>query len=150
MAAGRGPRRSRCWPVDAMAIDYGVLKGIHMSCAVVTYALFVVRGLWRFDDSPRADVRWVRVAPHLIDTVLLASALGMAWTLVRFPAMHPFLLTKLLSVCAYIALGMVALRFGRTRRVRLVAWFGAQAVFLYIVGVAISKSPSLTLLGRIQ
>ncbi len=133
-----------------MSIDYGVLKGIHMTCAVATYALFVLRGVWRFGGSDRAGARWVRVAPHAIDTVLLASALGMAWTLARFPAMHPFLLAKFLAVCVYIALGMVAFRFGRSPRIRLAAWIGAQAVFLYIVGVAISKSPSLTLLGSVQ
>ena len=132
-----------------MSIDYGALKGIHMSCAVATYALFVLRGLWRFGGSARAGARWVKVAPHVIDTVLLTSALGMAWTLARFPAMHPFLLAKFVAVCVYIGLGMLAFRFGRTPRIRLAAWIGAQAVFLYILGVAISKSPSLTLLGRI-
>lgn len=133
----------------AMAIDYGVLKWVHMSCALATYVLFVLRGIWRFGGSDRAGARWVRVAPHAIDTVLLLSALGMAWTLARFPAMHPFLLAKFLAVCGYIALGMVAFRFGRTPRIRLAAWVGAQAVFFYIVGVAITKSPTLTLLGRV-
>jgi len=132
-----------------VSIDYGLLKLLHVGCAIATYALFLLRGIWRFGASPRAGARWVRVAPHAIDTVLLASALGMAWTLVPFPAMHPFLLAKVLAVCAYIALGMVAFRLGRTRRVRLAAWIGAQLVFMYIVGVAVTKSPSLALVGRI-
>jgi len=43
----------------------------------------------------------------------------------------------------YIGLGMMALRFGKTRRARVSAWIAAQLVFLYIVLVAVTKNPTL-------
>lgn len=129
-------------------MEYAVLKAVHVGCVATSYALFVARGVGRFTDAPWATQRWTRVAPHVVDTLLLISALAMATTLARFPAMHTFLLTKALALVTYIALGLVAFRFGRTRPVRVTAWVGAQAVFFYLVGVAITKSPTLTLLER--
>lgn len=35
---------------------------------------------------------------------------------------------------------MIALRRGKTKRIRVVAWLAAQGVFLYIVAVAVTKS----------
>jgi uncharacterized membrane protein SirB2 len=127
-------------------MSYGVLKTVHMTCAMASFGLFVVRGIWRFGDSPKAGQRWVKVVPHVIDTTLLATALTMAWTLAPFPAMHPFLLTKVLAVMGYILLGMLAFRWARTRREAITAWVAAQLLFFYIVCVAVTKSPSLTLL----
>ena len=133
-----------------MALDYATLKLLHVTCAVATGSLFVLRGVWRFTDSVYARAGWVKVVPHVIDTVLLASAAGMAWTLASVPTMRAFLLTKAVALCGYILLGLIAFRFGRTGRVRLAAWIGAQAMFIYLVGVAITKSPTLTLLGSLS
>ncbi len=126
-------------------MSYGLLKTVHMSCAMASFGLFVVRGIWRFGDSPRLRQRWVKVVPHVIDTLLLASALTMAWTLAPYPSMHPFLFTKVLAVTGYILLGTWAFRWARTRQEAIAAWIAAQLLFFYIVGVAVTKSPSLTL-----
>ena len=32
-------------------------------------------------DSSRLSARWVRITPHVNDTVLLASGIALAWTL---------------------------------------------------------------------
>jgi uncharacterized membrane protein SirB2 len=45
----------------------------------------------------------------------------------------------------YIGLGMLAFRFGKTREMRLTAWLSAQAVFFYVVAVAITHDPLLSL-----
>ncbi len=114
-----------------------------MSCALASFSLFVLRGLWRFGSLTASEAHWVRVAPHVIDTVLLASALGLAANLVAYPALHGFLAAKVGGVIAYILLGMTAFRWGTSRGRRLAAWFGAQVVFFYILGVALTKSPTL-------
>lgn len=117
-----------------------------MSFALASFCLFVLRGLWRFGALPAKDGRWVRVAPHVVDTLLLATAVMLASHLAPYPASHGFLAAKVIGVVVYILLGMTAFRWGRTQRQRIAAWFVAHAVFLYIVGVAVTKSPTLTLL----
>ncbi|MGE0559225.1 MAG: SirB2 family protein [Burkholderiales bacterium] len=122
-------------------IDYQVLKLVHVSCVAVSYALFVLRGAWMIRESPLLGRRWVRVVPHVVDTMLLASAVAMAVTIRQYPFVAGWLTAKLLALACYIGLGMIALKRGRTRRIRIAAWMAAQAVFFYIVAVAMTRSP---------
>jgi len=92
-------------------------------------------------DSPLLRVRWVRVLPHVVDTGLLASAVAMAIMTRQYPLVAGWLTVKVLALVCYIGLGMIALRFGRTRGERLTAWVGAQLVFFYIVAVALTHDP---------
>lgn len=122
-------------------IDYQVLKLVHVGCVAVSYALFVLRGAWMIRESPWLGRRWVRVVPHVVDTALLASAVAMAMTIRQYPFVVGWLTAKLLALVCYIGLGMVALKRGRTRRIRIAAWMAAQAVFFYIVAVAVTRNP---------
>jgi uncharacterized membrane protein SirB2 len=122
-------------------IDYTTLKLIHISCVATSYMLFVVRGVWMLRQSPLLQQRWVRVAPHVVDTVLLASAIVMAITIRQYPLVAGWLTAKVVALLFYIGLGMMAFRFGRSRGQRLAAWLAAQAVFFYIVAVALVRDP---------
>lgn len=126
-------------------MSYTLLKTIHMATAAVSYLLFVLRGIWRFSGSPLAARRWTRVVPHVNDTVLLLAAVAMAAQLVHYPGYHAFLAAKLGGLVVYIALGMLAFRWTPTPRAGIAAWVAAQAVFFYIVAVAITKAPGLGL-----
>ncbi|MDY0965492.1 SirB2 family protein [Massilia sp. CFBP9026] len=122
-------------------MSYYALKHIHMTFAVLSGALFLVRGLWMLADSRRLEQRWVRIAPHVIDTLLLGSAIGLAVWSSQYPGQSPWLTAKLVALVAYIGLGTVALKRGRTRQVRALAFVGALACFAYILAVAVTKNP---------
>ncbi len=124
-----------------MSIEYATLKLIHVTCVVASYTLFFVRGVSMLRDSPLLRAPWIRVAPHVIDTVLLGSAIALAVMLRQYPLAVGWLTAKLLALLCYIGLGMIALRFGRTRAGRLLAWLAAQCVFFYIVAVALTRNP---------
>jgi len=85
--------------------------------------------------------RWVRITPHVIDTVLLASAIGLALILEQYPFVHDWLTAKVLGLIAYILLGSIALRYGPNKLIRVVAWVAALAMFGYIVSVALTHTP---------
>lgn len=125
--------------------DYLTLKAIHVTCAALSIGGYVLRGLWMLQGSPLLHQRWVRVVPHVVDTVLLASAIGMLVLLRLYPWDQAWLLAKLLALVAYIVVGAIGLRYGRTRRVRAGAWAAAIVIFGYIVAVALTKSPVLGL-----
>lgn len=120
---------------------YTLLKHVHMTSAAISIAGFVLRGLWMLADSPMLGRRWVRVLPHVIDTLLLASAITLAFMLRAAPGYDGWLTAKVLGLLAYIALGTVALKRGRTRGRRAAAWVAAIVVFGYIVSVAYTKDP---------
>ena len=122
------------------------LHYLHMSCAFVSIAGFFTRGLWMITASPLSHHRLTRVLPHLVDTLLLASAIGMLLIWRVSPLAQDWLLAKVLALLLYIALGMVAFRFASSVRGKVVAWLAALATAGYIVSVAFSKSP-LGMLG---
>ncbi|MDH4274902.1 MAG: SirB2 family protein [Gammaproteobacteria bacterium] len=118
------------------------LKSIHVFTVILSGGLFVLRGWWQWTSSPQRDRRWVRILPHTNDTLLLVSALLLAWRIQQYPFVDTWLTAKVVALVAYIALGMIAMHYGRTRGQRALAWCTAVGVYVYIVGVAISKSPA--------
>lgn len=117
------------------------IKLVHISCVGLSYTLFFLRGIWMLRGSALLQRRWVRVAPHVIDTLLLTSAITLAVQLGISPLAAPWLMSKIIALLLYIALGMVAIRHGKTRTIRLSAWLAAQAVFFYIVATALTHDP---------
>ena len=122
-------------------MSFTLLKTIHVSCASISITLFFLRGIWSFNGSPIMRQRWVRFTPHVIDTLLLASALGLAYTIGQYPFVNSWLTAKIFALMLYIVLGSVALKHGKTRAIRVFAWLAAIAVFAYIVLVAITHNP---------
>lgn len=120
---------------------YFALKHLHLTTVVLSFALFTLRGIWMLIDSPWLQQRWVRITPHVIDTVLLASAIGLALILEQYPFVHGWLTAKVLGLIAYIILGSIALRYGPTKSIRASAWVAALVMFGYIVSVALTHTP---------
>ncbi|MFC5497894.1 SirB2 family protein [Caenimonas terrae] len=122
-------------------MDYVALKTVHQAAVALSIAGFFARGLGSLLGAAWVGSRPAKTLPHVVDTVLLASALLLAWTLRLNPMQAPWLLAKIAGLLGYIALGMVALKPGRPAPVRAVAWVGALVTFGWIVSVAITKDP---------
>lgn len=117
------------------------MKMIHLACVGLSFAGFFLRGIWMLRGSEMLRRRWVRITPQVVDTLLLASAVVLAVQLRLSPLAQPWLTTKIIALFVYIGVGLVALRLGRSRGVRLLAWVSGLVLFLYIVSVALSRSP---------
>ena len=125
---------------------YLAVKYLHVTCVIVSITGFFLRGWLTFANSPVMNQRWLKWAPHVNDTLLLAAAIGLAAMSGQYPLADSWLTAKIVGLLAYILLGMVALKAGRSRGVRIVAWLGALAVFGYVVSVALSRNPAGLLL----
>ena len=122
-------------------MDYFFLKHLHMGFAGLSGGFFLLRGVWMLADSPLLHKRWVRTLPHVVDTLLLSSAVALAVWSSQYPFVQGWLTAKVLALLAYIVLGTIALKRGSTKAIRTVAYVAALLVFMYIVGVATSKNP---------
>ena len=122
-------------------MTYLVLKYLHITCVVLSGLGFFLRGLWMLSESALLKQRWVRVVPHVVDTVLLGSAITMLVISAQLPFAQGWLTAKLIGLVVYIMFGMMALKRGRTRKVRAVFFVAALAAFAYIVSVALTRSP---------
>lgn len=121
-----------------------ILK-IHMLTVLLSISGFIFRGFLLFSGSSMMKKKWIKIAPHVNDTILLVSAITLIFQNSLFPTEQPWLMAKIIGLLVYIGLGMVAFRFGKTRTQRMLAWLGAIAVFAYIYGLAVTKQVSLGL-----
>lgn len=119
---------------------YQTLKLVHVSTVILTILGFMLRGYWMMTGSPRLNFRVTRIAPHVVDTVLLASGVTLI-VMLNLPVLSQnWLLMKFVALVAYIVLGAIALGRGKTMRSRTTAFLFSLAVFAYIVGVALTRS----------
>jgi uncharacterized membrane protein SirB2 len=123
-------------------MSYLLIKNIHTATAFLTISSFVVRGFWMMTGSDKLQHRVTRVLPHIVDTLFLLSGITMVVMLSLNPVVQSWLLAKFTGLIAYILLGTVAIKRGSTMQIRTVAFVAALSVFAYIVGVALSKSPT--------
>jgi uncharacterized membrane protein SirB2 len=122
-------------------MDYSTLKAVHQWAVVLSIGGFFARGIGGLMSASWVRGRVAKTLPHVVDTVLLGSALWLAWMLRLSPGNAPWLVAKIVGLLVYIGLGMLALRPGRPLPVRALAWVGALLVFGWIVSVALTKSP---------
>lgn len=118
-----------------------LVKTLHIACVILALGGFTLRGVWMLRASPLLNNTWVKVLPHIVDTLLLVSGILLAINIQQYPGTHAWLTAKVLGLVAYIVLGTLALKRGKTKTVRVAAWIAATLVFFYIVSVAITRSP---------
>ncbi len=115
-----------------------MIKAFHIALAYLTVSGFVLRGLWALTDSPLRHERWVRIVPHVVDTLLLALGATLAWRLGVSP-FSGWLAAKLTGLVCYVGFGVLTLRASR-RPLQIVGFAGALLSALYIFAVALSRS----------
>jgi len=123
-------------------MSYLAIKHLHMTLAALSGTLFFVRGIWMMAESSLLQRRWIKIVPHVVDTLLLASALTLVVWSGQYPFVQNWLTAKLFALILYIALGTLALKRGHTKRVRVAAFLAALATFGYIVMVAVTRHVS--------
>jgi len=119
-----------------------MIKSLHMITGVVTISGFILRGYWMMAQSDKLQLKVTRIAPHIIDTLFLLSGVALVWMLNLNVFSESWLLAKFAGLIGYIVLGTFAIKRGTTMQSRIIAFVGALAVFAYIVGVALAKSPA--------
>ncbi len=120
---------------------YPLIKHLHVTAATLSILFFMLRAWWSVREQPMLQRRWVKVAPHLIDTLLLVLGVVLMVMLSFWPHQHPWLAAKLLALLAYIGLGSVAIKRGRKPTTRAIAALAAVAIFIYMLGTAIRHNP---------
>jgi uncharacterized membrane protein SirB2 len=114
-----------------------MLKAFHIALALLSVSGFVMRVGWSFVAPDINQRKWVRIAPHVIDTFLLVLGLWLAFNLVG-GMMQPWLIAKLTALFVYIGFGVLALR--GQGPLRYVGIFGAFIAVGYIFVVAFTRN----------
>lgn len=125
---------------------YFALKHMHILTAFLSVSLFILRYWWQYRGSAMSTKRWVRIVPHINDTILLGTGVA----LVVITHFYPFtpqgawLTEKLFGVIIYIVLGFIALgRRPRSQQVRWIAFLLGLVVMYIVIKLATTKIPLL-------
>ena len=120
---------------------YLIVKYVHVGSVILSFGLFLLRGLLMFSGTGWRSHALLRIGPHVVDTVLLGSALTLSWLLRQYPFVHAWLTVKVAALVLYIVLGSFALKRASTMRLRAVFFGLATVTFLFIVSVARTHHP---------
>ena len=123
-----------------MIAYYPMLKQLHIILALISVLLFIYRWVLSFGDRHRLQRRWLKVAPHVNDTLLLLTGIVMMETLQMSLGQRPWLMVKLIALVLYIGLGVMAIK-RQSQGQKLAAGLAALAVYGYMIGASFTKSP---------
>ncbi|MDR0780475.1 MAG: SirB2 family protein [Pseudomonadales bacterium] len=120
---------------------YLTIKTLHMTCALLSFTGFLFRAYLMVIESRWLNYKWVLWVPPVIDTVFLLSGATMAM-MVNFGFFTQFWLsTKVALLMFYFLFAGIALNRGKTKTIRVIGFFLAVSTFVYIVGIAVHKTP---------
>ena len=122
-------------------MDYVLLKQVHIGFALLSIAGFVLRWNGLMKQARFSSHRLTKTAPHVIDTLFLASGLMLTFTIGQYPLSTGWLTSKIAGLLAYILLGMAAMSEKFSRAGRSVAFLAALLTYTWIISVARLKSP---------
>jgi len=117
---------------------YELLKLLHVALALISGLGFALRGFIRLVLQRPLAHPLVRFGPHLVDTLLLASGIGL-WLILGLSVMAAgWFGLKLVLIVVYIAAGISAFRLRHPGMAVLVYLF-ALGVFLSIAWLALFR-----------
>lgn len=119
---------------------YLLLKHLHLTFVVLSFLLFLVRGILMLRHSPAINNKLLKITPHIVNTFMIISGIAIAVYLNLSPGNSPWLTAKLVGLVVFILLGVFAFK-ARTHKVRLSLWLLALLVFVQIMNIAVSKNP---------
>ncbi|NKB34972.1 MAG: invasion protein [Pseudomonadales bacterium] len=118
---------------------YLVIRYLHIACAIATLLSFSLRGFWMLQESPLLQARLAKVLPHIIDTVLLISAIALVIMSQQFPTVLNWISLKILFLLLYIGFGTFALKRGKTKQIRASCFIAALLCIGIIFSLALTK-----------
>ncbi|WP_428240117.1 SirB2 family protein [Gynuella sp.] len=123
---------------------YLAIKHLHMTTAILSGIGFLIRGILVQMEQPVMQNRWLRILPHINDTILLFCAIWLAWKLRLVPGLDLWLSCKIFLLILYVVFGVFALRKGRGQKQK--AGFFAMALWCYLSILAIAINRPLFLI----
>lgn len=118
-------------------MDYYDWKLVHVTTVVLSVVGFVLRFVLRFAAPQLLRARIVRIVPHIVDTLLLTSAIVMV--VIGWPTVPGWIRAKITGLLVYIVAGSYALKRAATPAGIATAFLVATLAVAYIVTVAYTK-----------
>ena len=113
-------------------MDYVALKHTHVLFVVLSVVLFYTRAFSRLASGKIAANKGVFITSHIVDTLLLVSAIGLLVVASMNPLAIAWLWQKIILVIAYIIIGFKLLK-AQSQSQKLL-WLGVNTLVLLAIG----------------
>ncbi|MEM0515436.1 SirB2 family protein [Pseudoalteromonas sp. YIC-827] len=113
-------------------MDYIAIKHTHVLFVLLSVVLFYVRAFSRLGSGKIAANKVVFISSHVIDTLLLVSAVALLIVASMNPLTMPWLWQKIILVVAYIVIGFKLLKAQSKGKKWL--WLGVNTLVLLAIG----------------
>ncbi len=126
-----------------LSTHYLAIKQLHILTAMISITLFLLRFWMLIRQSGWLRKKWIRVAPHINDTLLLTFAVLLCFATRQAPLVTPWLSEKVIVVILYILAAMFTLKWAKTRSGRIIWFIIALSLFAYTANIAVHKTPMI-------
>ena len=119
---------------------YQAAMHIHVTAVVISLALFSFRFALLLKGSNILQKKWLKITPHVVDTILLTAAIVM----LVYPDKEfasAWVASKVIGVVLYILSGLFALKWAKNNRSRVIGFVCAVIWIMLTASVATSKMP---------
>ncbi len=124
---------------------YMAFKHLHLTLAALTVLIFLVRAVFVLVWPAGVRKRWMKIAAHAVDGLLILSAIALLFVMKMNPIHVDWVLAKIVALVAYIGFSVYAFKTAPTLPTRLVGVLLAGATLAYIAMVAVRRTPTLGL-----
>ncbi len=122
---------------------YTAVKHIHLTAIILSLVLFIARFVLLWLKSSKLNSKLLKVLPHLVDTVLIVSAITLCVLLQQYPLVDAWVTEKLLALIMYVFMVTLALRLANNNFMRIIGFVGAISWVAFAGAVAVSKQAIL-------
>ena len=126
-------------PLAELSEHYLLIRQLHILTAALSITLFTIRFLLLVRSPTWQPKRWLKVLPHVNDSLLLIFAIFLCFIIQQAPLITPWLTEKVAAVIFYILAGMFALKWSKTRLSKIIWFIIAIFMFAYAANIAINK-----------
>ncbi len=120
---------------------YLIAKHSHLTLVLLSVSFLIIRVIAASVNAQWLQQKWAKIAPHIIDTLLLISVIVLMALLQQYPIVNGWLTAKLIALIAYIIFAARAMKANKNAATRFTFLFIALCCIAYMATVAITKNP---------
>ena len=128
---------------DKNLLMYAIAKHSHLMLITLSVSFLLIRVLAVSCNAQWVRKKWVKIAPHIIDTFLLISAVTLMMIIQQYPGSAHWLNAKVVALIGYIGFASFAFKGQKPIYIRAVFLLLALSCIGYMGVVAVTKNPLL-------
>lgn len=118
-----------------------MLKLLHVTFVTLSLVSFLGRFILSEKESALMHVKWMKIAPHILNTFLLLTGFMLVVQGGWLGGDFSWIVAKLIALLGFVGLGMMALKHQNENR--WYAFVGALLCFMFMAKVAATKTVTL-------